>query len=181
MELVNQTITAERIVEVEAHGAEIGAQRDKDLLKIAMFDRHRGSGQIAFGFLRGFGAQVGAVGLTINLDENALMVVGGDDHDMAFCANALIAAGGGMVMVKGGSLLHKIDFPCGGIFSLEPWQDVGKGLRRMQNLLKEMGSPFDKPTFALSFLSFVTLPALRITARGLVNAKERRIVPLFAD
>jgi len=181
MELVNQTITAERIVEVGAHEGEIGAQSDKDLLKVALFDRHRGSGQMVFGFLRGFGAQVGAVGLTTNLDENALMVVGGDDHDMALCANALIAAGGGMAIVKGGRMLHKIDFPCGGIFSLEPWQNIGRGLRRMQNLLKEMGSPFDKPIFALSFLPFVTLPALRITARGLVNVKERKIVSLFAD
>ena len=82
---------------------------------------------------------------------------------------------------KLGKIVDRLDFPCGGIFSLYPWQEVGNGLRRMQSRLKERGSPFDKPLFALIFLPFVTLPALRITARGLVNAKERRIVPLFAD
>jgi adenine deaminase len=121
------------------------------------------------------------VGLTTNLDENAPMIIGSDDADMALCANALIDAGGGMAIVEHGRVLDNIEFPLGGVFSLESWRTVGSGLRRFQTRLKEMGSPFDKPIFALSFLPFVTLPALRITARGLVNAKERQIVSLFAD
>ena len=109
------------------------------------------------------------------------MIVGSDDSDMALCANALLEAGGGIAIVDRGAILEEVEFPVGGIFSLYPWQEVGKGLRRIQTRLKEKGSPFDKPIFALSFLPFVTLPALRITARGLVDAKKRRIVPLFAD
>ena len=66
-----------------------------------MFDRHGGSPQVAFGFLKGFGAKVGAVGLTTNLDENTLMVVGSDDGDMALCANVFLEVGGGMVIVDG--------------------------------------------------------------------------------
>ena len=181
MELINPTITAERIIEIKSSEGAIAADRERDRLKVAMFDRHQRGNKIAFGFLSGFGAKVGAVGLTTNLDENAPMIVGSDDADMAFCANALIDAGGGMVIVDHGQVLERIDFPFGGIFSLEPWRTVGSGLRRIQARLKEMGSPFDKPIFALSFLPFVTLPALRMTARGLVNAKERQIVSLFAD
>ncbi|HJX10991.1 MAG TPA: adenine deaminase C-terminal domain-containing protein [Candidatus Binatia bacterium] len=181
MELVNQTITAERIIEIKSSDGAIAAEREQDLLKVAMFDRHHGSNRIAFGFLHGFGAKVGAVGLTTNLDENAPMIIGSDDADMALCANALIDAGGGMAIVHHGQVLDKIEFPLGGIFSLEPWRTVGGGLRRIQARLKEMGSPFDKPIFPLSFLPFVTLPALRITARGLVNVRERSIVPLFAE
>ncbi len=181
MELVNPTITAERIIEIKSSEGAIAADHEQDLLKVAMFDRHHGGNRTAFGFLRGFGAKVGAVGLTTNLDENAPMIVGSDDADMALCANALIDAGGGIAIVRHGQVLEKIEFSFGGIFSLEPWRTVGSGLRRVQARLKEMGSPFDKPIFALSFLPFVTLPALRITARGLVNAKEQRIVSLFAD
>lgn len=180
MELVNQTITAERIIEVKTPARIVEANLDEDLLKVAMFDRHHSSTTVAFGFLKGFGAQVGAIGLTTNLDENSLLVVGSDDRDMALCANALLDAGGGIVIVNAGEILEKIDFPFGGIFSLRPWQEVGSGLRRIQTRLKEMGSSFDKPIFPLSFLPFVTLPALRITARGLVDAKERKVVPLFA-
>jgi adenine deaminase len=178
MVLVSQTITAERILELQAAGGALAADLDQDLLKVVMFDRHHGNGKIALGFLQGFGARVGAVGLTTNLDENTLMIVGSDDDDMATCANALIEAGGGIAIVHRGDLLEKLTFPFGGVFSLEPWPAVGKGLRRVQNRLKEMGSSFDKPMFALIFLPFVTLPALRITSRGLINVKDRKIVPL---
>ena len=181
MELVNQTITAERVIEFNAANGSVEANLYDDILKVAMFDRHGRSAQVAFGFLKGLGAKVGAVGLTTNLDENSLMIVGSDDEDMALCANVLLEAGGGMAIVEGGEILEKLEFPYGGIFSLYPWQEVGKGMARLQNRLKEMGSSLDKPMFALNFLPFVTLPALRITARGLVNAKERRIVSLFAD
>ena len=129
--------------------------------------------------MNGFGAKVGAVGTTTNLDENTLMVVGGSDDDMAICANVLIKCGGGMAIVNQGEVLDKIAFPVGGVFSMYPWQEVAKGFRRIQRCLKENGSTFEKPMYALTFLSFVTLPALRITARGLVNVKERKIVSLF--
>jgi adenine deaminase len=109
------------------------------------------------------------------------MVVGGNDSDMALCANALRASGGGIAIAHGGAILEKIDFPFGGIFSDKPWREVGSALKRIQSRLREMGSPFDKPIFVLNFLPFVTLPALRITARGLVNAKERKIVSLFVN
>ena len=181
MELVNQTITAERLVQVDVVAGTVQPNLLDDLLKVAMFDRHHRSPDVAFGFLKGFGAIVGAVGLTANLDENSLLIVGSDDRDMALCANALLEAGGGIAIVHGGAILEKIDFPCGGLFALAPWREVGHALARIQRRLKAMGSSFDKPIFALSFLPFVTLPALRITARGLVNAKERRLVSLFVD
>lgn len=181
MQLLNQTITTERVIELDAPSGFIEANLDQDLLKVAMFDRHGRGNRVAFGFLNGFGAKVGAVGLTANLDENTLMVAGSDDDDMALCANVLLQAGGGVAVVDDGEVLETVELPIGGIFSLRPWQELGQGLRRIQNGLRKMGSPFDKPIFALSFLPFVTLPVLRITARGLVNAKERRIVSLFAD
>jgi adenine deaminase len=181
MELVNQTITAEKIIKMNTDGAYVRANLHDDLLKVAVFDRHQGSGKIAMGLLKGLGAKLGAIGMTTNLDENTLMVVGSNDDDMAQCANTLIECGGGMAVVDQKRLLEKIEFPFGGIFSLCPWQEVGKGLSRIQQCLRENGSSFDKPIYALSFLTFVALPSLRITARGLVSAKERRLVPLFVE
>lgn len=180
MELINQTITAERIVSVSVAAGFVEASPHDDLLKVAVFERHDNDKQIALGFVKGFGAKVGAVGTTTNLDENTLMVVGGNDDDMAICGNALIKCGGGMAIVNQGEVLDKIAFPVGGVFSMYRWQEVAKGLCRIQRFLKDNGSTFERPMYALSFLTFVTLPALRITARGLVNVKERRIVSLFA-
>lgn len=180
MEFVNPTITAERIITVRAGSGVIEANVYEDLLKVAVFERHGRGGETALGFLKGFGVKLGAVGTTANLDENTLLIVGSVDDDMALCANLLIKAGGGMAVVNQGQVLEKIEFPFGGIFSRDSWQKVGEGLKRMQRCLRENGSSFEKPMYALNFLTFVTLPSLRITARGLVNVKERRIVPLLA-
>lgn len=181
MELLNLTITAERILSSSPRDGALEADLDRDLLKVAVFDRHGTLGEIAFGFLRGLGARVGAIGTTSNLDENTLLVVGSSDQDMALCANLLLEAGGGMAIIDRGEVLARLDFPVGGIFSLEPWPVVGEGLTRIHRCLRERGSRFPKGIYALCFLTFATLPALRITARGLVAVKERRIVPLIVD
>lgn len=181
MELVNLNITAERILSIDSRDGRLEADLNQDLLKVAVFDRHEQVGAVTLGFLQGFGAKVGAVGTTANLDENTLLVAGSSDSDMALCANALIEAGGGMAVVDRGEILEKLDYPLGGIFSLGSWREVGEGLSRIQRCLREQGAPFDRPIYALCFLTFVTLPALRITARGLVHAKERKLVSLFVE
>jgi adenine deaminase len=124
---------------------------------------------------------VGAVGMTTNLDENTLLIAGSSDRDMALCADILVKAGGGIAVIDRGEVLEKIEFPVGGIFSLAPWRKTGVKLERINRCLRERGAPFAKPIYALSFLTFVTLPSLRITARGLISAKDRKIVPLFVE
>ena len=181
MELVGQTITAERILEVAAPGGALETDPGADLLKVAVFERHQPGGGIAFGFLKGFGARVGAVGMTTNLDENTLLIAGSSDRDMALCADILVKAGGGIAVIDRGEVLEKIEFPVGGIFSLAPWRKTGVKLERINRCLRERGAPFAKPIYALGFLTFVTLPSLRITARGLISAKDRKIVPLFVE
>ena len=180
MDLVNQTITRERVVEVACAGRVVSADVENDLLKVAVFDRREGFSP-AFGFIRGLGTDIGAVGTTVNLDEYTLLVAGSSDYDMAYCANLLLEAGGGVALVDKGRVLEEIPFPIGGLFSLEPWREVGPMLAAVQQRLKERGSAFPKPLYALCFLTFVTLPELRITGRGLVRAKERRIVPLLTE
>jgi adenine deaminase len=181
MELLNINITAERILQVSPRGDCLRADRNGDLLKVAVFDRHGREERPVLGFVKGFGAWVGAVGTTVNLDENTLLVAGGNDGDMALCADEVIRAGGGVAIVDRGAVIERMDLPIGGIFSLSPWQEIGEQVKAIHRCLKEKGSSFSKPLYALSFLTFVTLPSLRITARGLVNAKERKLVSLFVE
>ncbi len=181
MELLNLNITAERILQLHASDGYLHADPGQDLLKVAVFERHQPNGKVTLGFLKGFGAKIGAVGTTPTLDENTLLVAGSSDEDMAVCAKSLITAGGGMAVVDHGEVVEKIEFPLGGVCSLRPWQEIGERLSRLHRCLRERGAPFDKPIYALCFLTFVTLPSLRITARGLVNAKERKLVSLFAE
>ena len=181
MELLNLNITVERILKQSPRSGALEADPDQDLMKVAVFDRHGTTGKIVFGFLKGLGARVGAIGTTSNLDENTLLVAGSDDQDMATCANLLLQTGGGMAVVDHGEILARLDFPVGGIFSLDPWPVVGEGLTRIHRCLRERGSRFPKSIYALCFLTFATLPALRITARGLVAVKGRKIVPLIVE
>lgn len=181
MELMNQTITRESLLDVASPGGTLPADPERDLLKVAVFDRHSGSGWAAFGFLKGFGFKGGAVGSTVNLDEYSLMVVGSSDYDMAYCANLLIESGGGIAIVDRSQVLEHIAYPVGGLFGLDAWQDAGAKLKRAQDRLRQYGVPFDKPLTPLCFLTFVTLPALRITDRGLVRVKDREIVPLLVE
>ncbi len=181
MELQSLTITAERVLTIHPQNGYLEADPAQDLMKVAVFDRHEESGRIALGFLKGFGARVGAVGTTVNLDENTLLVAGSRDEDMALCANALIEAGGGIAVADRGKILEKMDLPVAGLFSLKPWRETGAELGRLHQLLREKGSPFPRPIYALCFLTFVTLPALRITDRGIVRVKERKFVPLRVD
>ncbi|MET0503263.1 MAG: adenine deaminase C-terminal domain-containing protein, partial [Candidatus Binatia bacterium] len=127
MEFVNQTITVERILNVSAATGCVEANSHDDLLKIAVFGRHGKKNEAALGFVKGFGAKVGAVGTTINLDENTLMVVGMNDEDMALCANTLIESGGGMIVINEGEVLDKMAFPYCGLFAIYPWQEVANG------------------------------------------------------
>lgn len=180
MELVSLTITAETVLEVFPQGGYVEPDLARDLLKVAVFDRH-GSGKLALGFIKGFGAKLGAVGTTVNLDENTLLVAGSNDSDMALCANILIEAGGGVAVVDRGVIVEKIELPVAGIFSLCSWQEAADALTRINGCLREKGSPFAKPIYAICFLTFVTLPALRITSRGLVRVKDRSFVPLFVE
>lgn len=181
MELVSSNITAERVLEFRPQNGFLDADPSQDLLKVAAFERHREVGKIALGFLKGFGARVGAVGTTADLDENTLLIAGSSDRDMALCANVLIEAGGGIAVVDHERILEKMELPVGGIFSLRPWREMGEALSRINRCLRQRGSPFPKPIYSVMFLTFVTLPALRITARGLVATKERRLVSLFAE
>src|SRR5262245_16413830 len=118
IELLNQNITAERVVSLDARNGYVEADVEQDLLKVAIFDRHEQIGKIAMGFLKGFGAKIGAIGITTDLDENTLLIVGSDDADMAVCANVLIESGGGVAEVGDGVELAKSDVPVGVSFSL---------------------------------------------------------------
>src|SRR5262249_31443253 len=118
IELLNQNITAERVMSLDAQKGYIEADVEQDLLKVAMFDRHEQIGKIAMGFLKGFGAKIGAVGITADLDENTLLIVGGHDADMAVCANVLIESGGGVAGVGHGGGVEKNKVPVGGVFFL---------------------------------------------------------------
>ncbi|MEM0313308.1 MAG: adenine deaminase C-terminal domain-containing protein, partial [Candidatus Bathyarchaeia archaeon] len=178
--LENEIITRKEIETVNVVDGEVKPNAALDLAKIAVIDRHTRSGRINLGFIKGFGSEVGAIACSLNFDENQLVVIGYNDVDMASAANITMKSGGGITIVDNGHLLEALPLPIAGVISVENLDAVASKLKRINKLLKMMGSPLIKPLNTVFFITFVSLPEIRFTDRGIVDVKNRRYIPLFA-
>jgi adenine deaminase len=163
-----------------ADGAVV-ADPSRDLAKIAVIERHHGSGRIGLGLVRGFGLRAGAFASTVAHDAHNLVVVGVSDADMAACATRAQELGGGLVVARDGAVRGELALPVGGLLSEEPVEAVAGQLERLQGLLAEQGVRIEAPFMTLSFLALSVIPALKITDRGLVDVDAFALVPLALE
>ncbi|UCG12715.1 MAG: adenine deaminase [Deltaproteobacteria bacterium] len=172
-------ITGEEIVAVPERGGEAVSQPDKDLLKLAVIERHRGSGRRGVGFVRGFGFRRGALASTVAHDSHNLVVVGANDSDMAVAANVLRKLGGGLVVVNDGQVRAKLPLPVAGLMSTSPLEEVVAAKIKVNQAAHELGATVEHPFMALSFLALPVIPKLKLTDQGLVDVENFTHVPLF--
>jgi adenine deaminase len=157
------------------------ARPDRDLAKVAVIERHKGTGRIGIGFVCGFGLQRGALASTHSHDAHNLGVVGMNDADMAFAANRLAEIGGGQVAVLNGQVLAELPCPVAGLLSELPFEEVAAAAARLDAAAHvELGATYPAPFMAMSFLALSVIPELRITDRGLVDTVRFEPVPLSA-
>lgn len=161
-------------------GGEAVADVERDLLKIALIERHTGSGRVGIGFVRGFGLKLGALASTVAHDAHNLIVVGADDESMRAAVEVLIDMKGGQVAIAGREVAA-LPLPIAGLMSDRPIAEVAEGVRGLQQMAHRMGSRLDDPFMTLSFLALSVIPALKITDRGLLDVNKYEIVPLFVD
>jgi adenine deaminase len=154
------------------------ADPSRDLAKIAVVERHKGTGRIGLGFVRGFGLRRGALASTHAHDAHNVVVVGVDDGDMAAAVNRLVETGGGQVAVLGGDVVGEVRCPFGGLLSDQPAEEVGAAVRRLEGAALELGVTLPSPFMAMSFLALSVVPALKLTDRGLVDVDRFELVPL---
>jgi adenine deaminase len=154
---------------------------DRDLLKLAVIERHRGSGRKGFGFVRGFGLRRGALASTVAHDSHNLIVVGTNDSDMACAANTLRDLGGGLVAVNEGQVLAQLPLPVAGLMSAAPLEHVVTSNKEVNKAALDLGATLAHPYMALSFLSLPVIPKLKLTDQGLVDVEAFTHVPLFVD
>ena len=149
---------------------------DKDVWKVAAFDRTFGSGKHTIGFLKNFGANVGAFASTWNFHENNLIVIGSNEKDMVIAANNLIKTQGGMIVVNEGKILSSLPLELAGIISRDNFENVSENFANLNATLTDAGCKFEKPHLIPLFLPFLALPDVRITSNGLVDVKDRAIL-----
>jgi len=149
----------------------------RDLARIAVVERHGKNGNIATGFVRGFGMKAGAIASTVCHDHHNIACVGMDYDDMALAANRLSEIEGGFVVVKGGKVLAELALPVAGLMSLEPFEVVHQHLIALRDAAKSLGVVLEEPFLQLAFLALPVIPALKITDRGMVDVMKFEIIP----
>jgi adenine deaminase len=155
------------------------ADPTRDLAKFAVIERHRATGFMGLGFVRGFGLQRGALASSVAHDSHNLGVLGQDDADMVTAAERVVALGGGMVAVSGGRIVAELALPVAGLVSDQPLETVVRKVEELAAAARELGCSLPDPFALLSFLSLVPIPELRLTDKGLIDARTFQQVDLF--
>lgn len=155
------------------------ADPERDLLKLAVVERHRGSGRVGLGFVRGFGLKRGALASSVAHDSHNIVVVGCSDGEMAAAAEAVVRMGGGQVAVAGERVLAELPLPIAGLMSDRPLEEVRARLEALNRAARELGCSLDSPLMSLSFLALVVIPELKLSDRGLVDVQRFDFVPLL--
>ena len=149
----------------------------RDLVKIAVIERYGVNGNVATGFVQGFGLQRGAIGSTVCHDHHNIAIVGADYDDMALAANRLGQIEGGFVVVEGGRILAELALPVAGLMSLNPFEEVHDDLVKLRAAAKSLGVVLEEPFLQLAFLCLPVIPHLKITDHGMVDVDRFEVIP----
>ena len=174
-ELVTESLTMEAAIENGNAVADTG----RDLLKMAVIERHHATGNVGTGFVKGLGLSRGAIAGTVAHDHHNLVVIGCDDESMRTAVEAVAEAGGGQAAAEKDRVLARVALPIAGLMSSRPASAVGDDVRSLKRAAKSLGSPAPDPFTTMSFLALEVVPSLKLTDLGLVDVEKFEIVPLF--
>lgn len=175
----DQLITRHLTLPVPVRGGWAQADPERDLLKMAVVERHRGTGGMGLGFVQGIGLTRGAIAGTVAHDHHNLVVIGADDVSMRTAARAVARAGGGLAVAEGERERSVLPLPIAGLMS--DWE-IEHVRDRLQSLLDDchrLGARLRDPFMAMSFLALEVIPALKLTDKGLVDVERFEVVGLF--
>ncbi|WP_410218552.1 adenine deaminase [Paracoccus sp. (in: a-proteobacteria)] len=174
--LEGKIITEHLVLEIAPAEGDKRPDPSRDLTRIAVVERHGKNGNIAAGFVRGFGLRTGAIASTVCHDHHNIAVVGIDYEDMALAANRLGEIEGGFVVVQDGRILAELPLPVAGLMSLQPFEDVREALSDLRAAARTLGTTLEEPFLQLAFLALPVIPALKITDRGMVDVNRFEII-----
>ncbi|WP_114391199.1 adenine deaminase [Notoacmeibacter marinus] len=174
--LPGKIITEHRRFRLPTYGNQTGIDLKRDILKVAIIERHGRNGNIGRGFVQGFGLKKGAIASTVGHDSHNLCVIGASDEDMAIAANRLQDLKGGFVVVEDGVVTGEIALPLAGLMSLEPYETVRDTLHDLRQAAFALGSTLEEPFLQLAFLPLPVIPHLKISDRGLVDVDRFELI-----
>ena len=147
----------------------------KDILKMAVIERHHNTGHIGIGYLEGYGLQSGAVATSVAHDSHNIICVGANEEDMAFAANRIAENHGGIVVVENGKVISQLPLEIAGLMTAQPLTDVNTQLETAKEAAHRLGVSQDiDPFMTLSFMSLPVIPSLRLTTRGVFDVMTQK-------
>jgi adenine deaminase len=174
--LQTEIITKLGSTELEVSDGLVQPSLDKDVWKVAAFDRIHGTKNHVIGFLENFGANIGAFASTWSFHENDLIIIGSNDSDMALAANTLRKTQGGLVVANSGKIDALLPLSLAGIISTDPFDKVSSNFEKVNNIIVDSGCKFSRPHLIPLFLPFLALPSVRILSKGIVDVKKREYI-----
>ena len=175
----DQLVTEHRVEAATIVGGRAVADPARDLLKMAVIERHRASGGVGAGFVAGLGLKRGALASSVAHDHHNLVVIGADDLSMRAAAQRAAHLGGGMVVAVGEQILAEVPLPLAGLMSDKPIEEVRRRLDLAIAAARELGSTLHDPFMAMSFLALEVIPSLKLTDQGLVDVDRFEQVGLW--
>ena len=157
---------------------EIVSDTTRDILKLAVIERHHASGKIGLGLVKGFGLRQGALASSVAHDAHNLVIVGVDDGDILLAARALEEMGGGFACVVDGVVRALVPLPYGGLVSPLPASELVQQLHQLDATAAELGCTLEHPCMTLSFLSLSVIPTLKLTDQGIIDVETFTLLPL---
>ncbi|MDI6836277.1 adenine deaminase [Ciceribacter thiooxidans] len=170
--LPGKIITEHRRYRLPTSGNQTAVDLDRDIIKVAVIERHGKNGNHANGFVQGFGLKRGAIASTVGHDSHNICVVGVSEDDMALAANRLGEIKGGFVVVDGGKVTGEIALPVAGLMSLEPYETVRDTLHHLRLAAYALGTTLQEPFLQVAFLPLPVIPHLKISDRGMVDVDK---------
>lgn len=178
----NQAPTRHLTEQVVVNDGEVHVDMKRDLAKIALVERHRGTGGVTMGLVSGFGfKEKCAIGSTVAHDSHHMIVVGTDEECMAIAANKLAESGGGQIVVKDGKVIGQVELQIAGLMSTERADAVAKKTATVLEGFKSCGCELNNPNMQLSLLGLVVIPELRISDKGLVDVTQFDFVSVLEE
>lgn len=177
----NQIVTRSLIEASKIENGNVVSDVDRDILKLVVVERHRATGNVGLGFVRGFDLKRGALGSTVAHDAHNVIVVGTNDRDMIAAIGALEKMRGGQVAVVDGKVIAELPLPIAGLVSDQPLETVIEKINQINAAAAKLGSSLEAPFMTLSFLSLSPIPELKLTDQGLVDAGNLKLTSLIVD
>ena len=178
----NQAPTKHLRIDVTPENGEIYVDLKRDILKIALVERHKGTGVVTVGLVHGFGFTAPcAIASTVAHDSHHMIVVGTDEEMMAQAANKLGDIGGGQIVIKDGEIVGRVDLPIAGLMSNERAEIVAKKAATILTGFQACGCTLNNPNMQLSLLGLVVIPELRISDLGLVDVTKFEFIQVVEN